>query len=433
MRGVYIRVFEESPPATGSSPHARGLLGLIGGDVLNERIIPACAGFTRATSTTSILTGIIPACAGFTVMTVRCGTSRSDHPRMRGVYKCAVITFDLNSGSSPHARGLLMGEYTLELRERIIPACAGFTSAIRETMRACSDHPRMRGVYPSAPSATGTLLGSSPHARGLHHHALTFFVIDGIIPACAGFTSPRPWSRPGPRDHPRMRGVYGPESSSPPGTGGSSPHARGLHQVLQTVGVHGRIIPACAGFTPVAEPGDFGHEDHPRMRGVYPAHDESFQGDGGSSPHARGLPTPRSVGRVRLRIIPACAGFTAARWVRRESARDHPRMRGVYVPTTTRAEHAEGSSPHARGLPALTTIPDDTIGIIPACAGFTPPPSASPPWSADHPRMRGVYRTLTPDTLTRSGSSPHARGLLELDGLEPVALGIIPACAGFTS
>ena len=45
-RGVYISDLPYGDPHDGSSPLARGLLGLIGGDILNERIIPARAGFT---------------------------------------------------------------------------------------------------------------------------------------------------------------------------------------------------------------------------------------------------------------------------------------------------------------------------------------------------------------------------------------------------
>ena len=51
-------------------------------------------------------------------------------------------------------------------------------------------------------------MGSSPLARGLHHHALALIVIDRIIPARAGFTIEAREYSTGREDHPRSRGVY---------------------------------------------------------------------------------------------------------------------------------------------------------------------------------------------------------------------------------
>ena len=153
----------------------------------------------------------------------------------------------------------------------------------------------------------------------------------------------------------------------------------------------------------------------------------------GSSPHARGLPGDGPGGRGRLRIIPACAGFTRRERgrpsdrgiipacagftrtpVRRHGcARDHPRMRGVYPTTCPSSASRGGSSPHARGLRGLP-FPNE-LALM------------------DHPRMRGVYTTGTLAPALQSGSSPHARGL-RLDHHDLVHdCRIIPACAGFTS
>ena len=50
-----------------------------------------------------------------------------DHPRSRGVYSYeGVSSFD-GIGSSPLARGLLVGVHELRADLRIIPARAGFT------------------------------------------------------------------------------------------------------------------------------------------------------------------------------------------------------------------------------------------------------------------------------------------------------------------
>ena len=76
------------------------------------------------------------------------------------------------------------------------------------------------------------------------------------------------------------------------------------------------------------------------------------------------------------------------------------------------------------------------IGIIPARAGFTPPPISVRVRAVDHPRSRGVY---SPDPFElgeilaqNDGSSPLARGLhTKCRGLNHHP-GIIPARAGFT-
>ena len=111
----------------------------------------------------------------------------------------------------------------------IIPARAGFTLVGRFPLPAQSDHPRSRGVYVSVAMCCVVRLGSSPLARGLHE--LMSLVKGGgrIIPARAGFTRRTATATRTARDHPRSRGVY-----------------------LVPIGlsaVRGRIIPARAGFT----------------------------------------------------------------------------------------------------------------------------------------------------------------------------------------
>ena len=91
----------------GSSPLARGLLGLVGLEALEDRIIPARAGFT-AIGTPYVWGG-------------------SDHPRSRGVYGTAGGVQSGWDGSSPLARGLPPLPHLAVLAIRIIPARAGFT------------------------------------------------------------------------------------------------------------------------------------------------------------------------------------------------------------------------------------------------------------------------------------------------------------------
>ena len=91
-----------------------------------------------------------------------------------------------------------------------------------------------------------------------------------------------------------------------------------------------------------------------------------------------------------------------------------------------------GSSPLARGLLQLVENPVENLGIIPARAGFTPYEPAGYGWVTDHPRSRGVYASGVLPISFSAGSSPLARGLREVFGDLPPVNGIIPARAGFT-
>ena len=152
----------------------------------------------------------------------------------------------------------------------------------------------------------------------------------------------------------------------------------------------------------------------------------------GSSPLARGLLKPQPELYLGYGIIPARAGFTVFCGVLHSVLWDHPRSRGVYRSLAAWDARAVGSSPLARGLPRKSLRSRRRAGIIPARAGFTSPPGARPTTPRDHPRSRGVYQKLHKVRQQVDGSSPLARGLLpEVHGVQ-VDQGIIPARAGFT-
>ena len=73
------------------------------------------------------LDGIIPACAGSTRQTPTSTQTPRDHPRMRGEHPFLWLTKKLVPGSSPHARGAPGDLDSLILDVGIIPACAGST------------------------------------------------------------------------------------------------------------------------------------------------------------------------------------------------------------------------------------------------------------------------------------------------------------------
>ena len=187
-RGVYGRRPAAGPGGGGSSPLARGLHAEPRDLHGRGRIIPARAGFTRRSC--------------------RSRGRRPDHPRSRGVYNAFQVRSPSMPGSSPLARGLPGGPRMAGGTLGIIPARAGFTCRYAPAPQRGWDHPRSRGVYgaPRYPGASGR--GSSPLARGLPHHWWRPAAMAGIIPARAGFTPVGSARRRSERDHPRSRGVY---------------------------------------------------------------------------------------------------------------------------------------------------------------------------------------------------------------------------------
>ena len=254
---------------------------------------------------------IIPARAGFT-------------------HRCPARVLDAR-GSSPLARGLLPSP----------PASPSYRR----------DHPRSRGVYGTQSMIFNFAAGSSPLARGL---------LEGLGPegACV-------------QDHPRSRGVYTSDRSTGKPRSGSSPLARGLHVVHGQVPPLDRIIPARAGFTTELRRSCGRMADHPRSRGVYGTGTRCPSCALGSSPLARGLRRPHRRQAASLGIIPARAGFTGGEVFDGGASRDHPRSRGVYCQPTDSPSLRAGSSPLARGLLTKRAIMAETMGIIPARAGFT--------------------------------------------------------------
>ena len=396
--------------------------------------------------------GIIPARAGFTTTPGRPSASAGDHPRSRGVYPGNPNVPGTLLGSSPLARGLQPAPGRSWARGGIIPARAGFTLPKIPRPKIIEDHPRSRGVYRQAEPGRGPPSGSSPLARGLLLGQLPGAGEHRIIPARAGFTGLTLRRRTPPADHPRSRGVYVVAVPRWATSAGSSPLARGLRLMASPAHAGRRIIPARAGFTLSAVVREQRRGDHPRSRGVYLDSSEVLNSMVGSSPLARGLLetttdpedcrgiiparagfTPNDVKVTPLlRIIPARAGFTGRRSSTTWRAPDHPRSRGVYPSSITASRRTVGSSPLARGLPAHRLAPSVVSRIIPARAGFTNLFATTPRRGADHPRSRGVYAPRVPSEGGCLGSSPLARGLRSALGVATRRFRIIPARAGFT-
>ena len=167
-RGVYAATDSSVALQAGSSPLARGLLLVLLVLVLDARIIPARAGFTSKSDSSSHAT--------------------KDHPRSRGVYTYRSVSGEMPVGSSPLARGLRRLLRLLVGPSGIIPARAGFTTPPARGGGFRGDHPRSRGVYQLRVVLCPERKGSSPLARGLHLLLMLRRFERGIIPARAGFT-----------------------------------------------------------------------------------------------------------------------------------------------------------------------------------------------------------------------------------------------------
>ena len=153
----------------------------------------------------------------------------------------------------------------------------------------------------------------------------------------------------------------------------------------------------------------------------------------GSSPLARGLRDDGEQAGPLAGIIPARAGFTTPASTSPSTTADHPRSRGVYWTITRTAAWTQGSSPLARGLLPGALPQVRGRRIIPARAGFTRPSPTPTSRSEDHPRSRGVYAESGRSASVIMGSSPLARGLHRDVREAERAPRIIPARAGFTS
>ena len=169
MCGEHTLQFPPMCHASGSSPHVRGTLTTVPGALYTSGIIPACAGNTDYAR-------------------ARFGAA-GDHPRMCGEHPCRACAPSVRPGSSPHVRGTRFRELAPSDGNGIIPACAGNTPVWPSSMRRARDHPRMCGEHRNPMRCLCRRRGSSPHVRGTLTDCTGQEIRNRIIPACAGNTS----------------------------------------------------------------------------------------------------------------------------------------------------------------------------------------------------------------------------------------------------
>ena len=111
----------------------------------------------------------------------------------------------------------------------------------------------------------------------------------------------------------------------------------------------------------------------------------------GSSPLARGTLFDEAYNLPNEGLIPARAGNTFEMPWKNSPQKAHPRSRGEHFFCTTASMKAAGSSPLARGTLQLKQTFTCSIGLIPARAGNTNLGSVTVRGGRAHPRSRGEH------------------------------------------
>ncbi len=210
--------------------------------------------------------------------------------------------------------------------------------------------------------------------------------------------------------HPRSRGEHLVRNTQNVDARGSSPLARGALLPLALPMMPVRLIPARAGSTRAPARLTRSVTAHPRSRGEHLDRADERDACAGSSPLARGAQQHLGHGFRGGRLIPARAGSTLPDWARGPSAGAHPRSRGEHTIGNVPMIVADGSSPLARGAPAVTQAAPAGPRLIPARAGSTGTRRRTRGAARAHPRSRGEHLDRAAIPARTSGSSPLARG-----------------------
>ncbi len=336
----------------------------------------------------------------------------------------------MGRGSSPRARGTLRARARQILPDRFIPACAGNAGHHVGGDQRRAVHPRVRGERPDIFSEDLMAYGSSPRARGTHLALLHRIEGSRFIPACAGNAAPRHRTRGRRAVHPRVRGERVPTLPGRGLYGGSSPRARGTPSPATTGRNRNWFIPACAGNARWWAAMAVRSSVHPRVRGERVVVRNANIPPLGSSPRARGTRRRARRPARRRRFIPACAGnaVRAMCAVGRDAV--HPRVRGERVPAPCRQRLHGGSSPRARGTRTADERLEGVDRFIPACAGNARSSTRRASPRPVHPRVRGERVLMLIAHCCPIGSSPRARGTLLQRLADLCPRRFIPACAG---
>ncbi len=243
-----------------------------------------------------------------------------------GVFPCGA-----GSGSSPLARGTPGAHRCSRDQGRFIPARAGNTRRGSSLAAPGPVHPRSRGEHSTIRPPIRYGSGSSPLARGTPDRVERERRRPRFIPARAGNTARPSSAAPRSSVHPRSRGEHLRESVRDRHQYGSSPLARGTLGRPERWQHRRRFIPARAGNTSGPRSAAGPRSVHPRSRGEHRRILAGPRVPSGSSPLARGTPSPSVWTALPERFIPARAGNTRGRCARSRIVPVHPRSRGEHA------------------------------------------------------------------------------------------------------
>ena len=184
--GENLEYAARRPNRAGSSPRVRGKQSRLGRLQRRWGLIPACAGKTWG------WLGYVP----------RCGA----HPRVCGENVALSCHFNQSPGSSPRVRGKLLWAVASLIFTRLIPACAGKTHYCEASEGRRGAHPRVCGENSHNMPPMCLMPGSSPRVRGKRICRCGGIGLVRLIPACAGKTSATDVRCLPPTAHPRVCG-----------------------------------------------------------------------------------------------------------------------------------------------------------------------------------------------------------------------------------
>ena len=193
-----------------------------------------------------------------------------------------------------------------------------------------------------------------------------------------------------------------------------------------------RITPACAGKTHFAADRGRTFRDHPRVCGENIGTSSPMSHTGGSPPRVRGKRHLVENGHVKWRITPACAGKTCGFTAFIDKSEDHPRVCGENLLHFAADRGAAGSPPRVRGKRRRRAATRVIKRITPACAGKTGCTAVLGRNGKDHPRVCGENNQHSQICAICGGSPPRVRGKRNTACCSPLLTGITPACAGKT-
>ena len=164
--------------------------------------------------------------------------------------------------------------------------------------------------------------------RGNPHHQVTYILMSGSIPACAGKPFINRLAAPLAEVYPRVCGETRPKRRPPWRGMGLSPRVRGNRGAVEARERLPRSIPACAGKPMCAAYVVWALGVYPRVCGETQLPSSKRCSIRGLSPRVRGNRAGSARASRSDGSIPACAGKPARRYLRTASRRVYPRVCG---------------------------------------------------------------------------------------------------------